>query len=135
MDLRHLDVLLTIAREQGVTAAARRLHVSQPALSQLLSRIERELAFRVFDRSSTPLKVTPEGARFLRSASNISQLYSDALHASRGTATANAVTVGAAPRIARSLFPAIVSKKVADESENLDVRLVEASSLELHSLV
>jgi len=50
MTLRQLEVFLAIARAQGYRRAAEALHTSQPALSQHIRELERELGARLFDR-------------------------------------------------------------------------------------
>ena len=54
----RLNYLTTIAEEQSITRAATRLFISQPALTAFLSRTEEELGTRLFDRTSTPIRIT-----------------------------------------------------------------------------
>lgn len=53
----RLNYLTTIAEEQSITRAATRLFISQPALTAFLSRTEEELGTRLFDRTSTPIRI------------------------------------------------------------------------------
>lgn len=53
--------VLQIAVSGSLNKAAAELHLSQPALSSGLSSLEKELGFRIFDRSCTPVVFTPEG--------------------------------------------------------------------------
>lgn len=57
MELRQLRYLIAIADEGNLGRAAATLHVSQPALSYALRRLETELGLRLFDRH--PGGVTP----------------------------------------------------------------------------
>ena len=54
MNLKQARYIRAIAQEGGVTAAARKLYVSQPALSQMLRQVEEELGTGLFDRSVSP---------------------------------------------------------------------------------
>src|SRR5262249_10667061 len=50
MTLKQLEVFLAIAREQSFSSAARRIHLSQPTLSEHVAELERELGARLFAR-------------------------------------------------------------------------------------
>src|ERR1700736_1940419 len=68
MELRELAAFVAIVEEGGLSAASRRLHVSQPALSQTVNNLERELAVRLLVRSSTGAQPTEAGMTFLAGA-------------------------------------------------------------------
>jgi len=65
MNNRQLEAFRAIARQGTVTAAARSLHASQPAVSRLLSRLEQQLALQLFTRDQGRLRLTPEGNALL----------------------------------------------------------------------
>lgn len=65
MDLQHLESVVAIADHGTFTEAAASLHVSQPALSHAVARLERELGVKLFDRSSRGVRLTPAGDAFL----------------------------------------------------------------------
>jgi DNA-binding transcriptional LysR family regulator len=68
MDIRLLRYFIALAEERSFTAAARRLHLSQPALSQQILLWERRLSTTLVDRSVQPLKLTPAGEHLLTGA-------------------------------------------------------------------
>jgi len=68
VEIKHLKLLQTIAETENLTRAARRLHVSQPALSRQLLDIEARLGTRLFYRSKKRMVLTPEGLRLLQTA-------------------------------------------------------------------
>lgn len=61
MNLRQLEYFCAIAEEHQITAAARRLHISQPPLSYELAQLERELGTRLVDRSPHGTELTDAG--------------------------------------------------------------------------
>src|SRR5262249_4145052 len=65
LDTRHLRLLNAIVDEGGVSAAARKLHLTQPALSHQLHAAESELGARLFDRINKKMVLTPAGQRLL----------------------------------------------------------------------
>lgn len=50
---------------RSFSSAARALFVSQPALSAMVMRLEASLGFKIFDRSTSPLSLTPEGRIYM----------------------------------------------------------------------
>ena len=60
-----------IYEEKSFSAAAKSLYISQPALSQSVSRLEKELGFEIFDRKTNPMKLTPEGVIYIDSLKEI----------------------------------------------------------------
>ncbi|MFE5025631.1 LysR family transcriptional regulator [Streptomyces sp. NPDC056656] len=68
MSLRQFEYALAIAEEGSVTAAAERLHVAQPSVSQQIRGLERELGVELFARTPTGLVPTVVGRAFLREA-------------------------------------------------------------------
>ena len=61
MDLRQLRYFLTVAEERRFSAAARRLHVATPSLSQQIRALERDLRVTLFDRTPRGAELTPAG--------------------------------------------------------------------------
>jgi DNA-binding transcriptional LysR family regulator len=68
MELRELAAFVAVPEEGGMSAASRRLHISQPALSQTVSSLERQLGVKLLDRSSTGVRTTEAGAALLAEA-------------------------------------------------------------------
>jgi len=69
MNLKQALYIQTVAREGSVTAAAKKLYVSQPSLSQMIRQVEGEYGVTLFDRTVSPLRLTYAGERVLRAAS------------------------------------------------------------------
>ena len=65
VELRHLRAFVAIAEHRGVSAAARELSITQPALSRTLRQLETALGVRLFDRSTTAVTLTPAGRDLL----------------------------------------------------------------------
>lgn len=65
MDERRLQVFLAVAGELNFSRAARRLHLSQSAVSQQVAALERELGAPLFDRTRRRTLLTAAGAAFL----------------------------------------------------------------------
>ncbi len=71
MELRHLEHFIAIAEESSFTQAARRLHLSQSALSVSIRALERDLGTRLFERTSHEVALSDAGRALLPEARQI----------------------------------------------------------------
>lgn len=65
MSLDKLEYILAVAEEQTLTRAAKKLYISQPALTNYINKLEEELGVKLFDRSVTPVQVTRAGSLYI----------------------------------------------------------------------
>ncbi len=71
MNLKQAQYIKTIAECGSITAAAKRLFVSQPSLSQMLRQVEQEIGLPIFDRTTSPMRLTYAGEKYLHAAERI----------------------------------------------------------------
>ena len=74
MELRVLNYFVAVAQEGNMTRAARKLLISQPALSRQIAELEAELGVKLFSRKSRHLALTPAGQYLLEQAQEILDL-------------------------------------------------------------
>ncbi|MGW2130124.1 LysR family transcriptional regulator [Streptomyces coelicoflavus] len=63
MELRDIEIFLTLAEELHFGRTAKRLHVSQARVSQSIAKQERQIGARLFVRNSRRVELTPIGAQ------------------------------------------------------------------------
>ena len=71
------DYVLQILQSGNLTRAAAALGISQPALSLGLTKLETELGFRIFNRRTSPISVTPQGRLYIDYIRRLGVLTSD----------------------------------------------------------
>ncbi|SHE93045.1 DNA-binding transcriptional regulator, LysR family [Seinonella peptonophila] len=64
MELLQLKYFLTVAKLEHMTNAAQELHVSQPALSRTIHRLEEDLGVPLFERQGRQIRLNPFGKAF-----------------------------------------------------------------------
>jgi molybdenum-dependent DNA-binding transcriptional regulator ModE len=112
MELREMRAFVAVVEEGSLSAAARRLHVSQPALSQTVAGLEREFGVPLLTRSSTGALPTEAGRTLLAQARAVLNRHEQALNAM----AAHTAAGGGALRIGIPLeLPAgLLSEALAD---------------------
>ncbi len=71
MEIRVLRYFLAIAREENMTRAAQRLHISQPSLSKEIKKLEDELGHTLFIRTNKSMRLNDEGMLLRKRAEDI----------------------------------------------------------------
>ena len=71
MDTRLLRYFVTVVESGTVSAAAQRLHMTQPSLSRQVRQLERELDLTLFLRHKGRLQLTTEGREFFDTAQGL----------------------------------------------------------------
>ncbi|QPK94666.1 LysR family transcriptional regulator [Actinomyces sp. zg-332] len=71
METRVLRYFVEVARNNSITKAAQKLHITQPTLSRQLKELEREVGQKLFLRSNYHIKLTPQGQTLYKRAIDI----------------------------------------------------------------
>lgn len=133
MDLRQLRYFRAVASLASFTAAAKALHISQPALSYHIRQLEEELGVTLLERHSRGVATTSAGEVLLGRVSAIFSMLEaidDDMVPFRGV-TSNKLLLGATPTFCRILGPALVmalgrnSGTSAIMDEKLAVELID----------
>ena len=128
-DLRQLRAFVAVHDTGSVSAAARKVHLTQPALSRRISELESALGVRLFDRTGGRLRLTSEGESLLMHSRNVLAeaesfvTRAETLSEGRGRTLA----VGTAPMTMESVIAPVLHRYLRGH-EGIEVRLVEGGA-------
>lgn len=69
--MNEYQYIYEVYKEKSFSRAAGNLYISQPALSATVRKIEKQLGYQIFDRSTTALRLTEAGAAYVEAAEKI----------------------------------------------------------------
>jgi DNA-binding transcriptional LysR family regulator len=130
VEIRQLVYLAAVAEELSFARAAQRLHIVQPAASQQIRRLERELGVQLFDRTSRYVRLTAAGERLLPEARNVLSAVERTRHVAAEivAGTDGILRLGTSQGLGDRLDE--VLSELARDAPALQVRLVAASAAE-----
>jgi len=136
MELTQLKYFVTIAETLSFTRAAEMLHVSQPALSYQVCRLERELGTRLFDRRHRRITLAPDGEIFLPLAQAVLFRADEAVRVLKEHlgVEAGEVRMGCNPSVAAYFVPSLVAS-FRGNFPRVRVQVVEGGDIELQHRV
>ena len=133
--LTQLEAFVLVARLGSVTAAARTLGVSEPAISGALAALRRQFDDNLLERTSGGMTLTPGGRRLVRIASQMVALGAEAeKEIRRANGAPERLRVIATSAIAESVAPALLAALTA-RSEPIEVSLGLATSEEMAAIL
>ncbi|WP_432697304.1 LysR family transcriptional regulator [Marinobacterium sp. YM272] len=136
LDIKALRYFLAVVDTQGFTAAARRLHVAQPAVSMAIRKLEQNLELELFHRRDRGIELTDEGRVLLQHARRIVQATSDAelemreIHGLRR----GEVRIGVPSMLGSYYFPPILMA-FRHRHPNLQLTVVESGTRKIQQML
>lgn len=111
-DSRELTVFLTLAETLSFRRTAEQVHLSQPAVSGVIARLEDALGVRLFDRTTRNVQLTGAGQVFLEQAQLLCRQADEAVQAVRNVASlaVGQVVMAALPSLAATVVPAAFAR-------------------------
>lgn len=131
MDITPLRYVVTLARMRSFSRAAAALFVSQSSLSQQIAKLEKEIGYPLFQRTTKYVQITEEGTRFLAQAKKVLAEY-DALHAQvEATRAAMNHTINLGMSVVYRPSAAETVVRFMQSHPDIDVNLTSAWELDL----
>ena len=131
-----LHYIAEVEKERSFSLAARNLHLSQPSLSLTIKGFEQRAGIQLFDRSSTPIRLTEAGAVYIDGIRRILAIESelDAYIDDYNQKKIGSLTLGAAHFMASFLMPTLISSFLKRYPQ-IHIRIIEGDFLGLHTMV
>lgn len=119
LQFRQIQAFHTIMDTGTVTQAAKRLGISQPGVSNLISSLEHELGFALFTRLSGRLHPTPEALRLMGSTETVIASFEHLSRKAKAIRTQDAGTldVSALPELSMAFLPDQIQQFVHDKAD------------------
>jgi DNA-binding transcriptional LysR family regulator len=132
MELRHLRYFTAVVECKGYREASRRLHITQPSISQAVSDLEDELGLKLFSRNGRNARVTAEGEIFYADAVRLLQQAETAIHTAKRAAQGKVgkLSIGFIGSATLSFLPDLI-RRYKREYPNVKLELHDLYPVEL----
>lgn len=111
INFRQLRAFILIAETSSFTRTSEKLHVSQPALSYIIRKLEETIGLQLLARNTRSVELTPAGEHFLPQAQAMLRDMENAVRDARETLNLNRGTIrlAALPTAAASFLPEVIA--------------------------
>ena len=132
MDLRHLKHFLAVGDAGSITAAAKKLRLTQPALSRQIKALEEELDTALLERGAHSIQLTPAGEVLMGEARKLVKFSDAMVEKVKATATGEPLRIGYAPSLAGE-FLSVAIERFTQFHPRVRVSLYDWSSAEMRA--
>ena len=132
MELRQLKHFLAVGEAGSITAAARNLRLTQPALSRQIKALEEELDTALLERGAHSITLTPAGEVLVAEARKLVRFSEAMIEKVKSTAAGEPLRVGYAPSLAGE-FLSIAIERFSQFHPRVRVSLYDWSSAEMRT--
>ncbi|MES2659055.1 MAG: LysR family transcriptional regulator [Verrucomicrobiota bacterium] len=132
MELRQLKHFLEVGEAGSITAAAKKLRLTQPALSRQIKALEEELDTALLERGAHSITLTPAGEILLTEARKLVKFSDAMIEKVKATAVGEPLRVGYAPSLAGE-FLSVAIERFTQFHPRVRVSLYDWSSAEMRT--
>ena len=136
MNLQYYFNFVTIVEERSLTAASRKLHIAQPALSNQIKAMERRYGTRLFFRGARRLELTDAGMILYQKARHICEIEQEAQNeiVSGFSGQKGLLRVGITPSLAGGKIDDVLLS-FAEKYPQIEIKYLEASAQDLYKML
>ena len=134
--LQSMKYVYEVYKEKSFSKAAKNLDVSQPALSTAIKKIETEAGITLFDRSSSPLKLTEAGQAYIDAVKEVMSIQNNLKCQLSDIASLKTgeIKIGGSTFFSTFILPHAISK-FSLEHPGIKIDLIEAPSASLKGML
>lgn len=133
--LKQLKTFIAVAEYKKMSEAAKRLYISQPTVSQIISDLENEYQTRLFERFPKELKITPSGQMLLESAREIAASHEHLEQSMKHANSLRPLRIGATLTVGNTLMGSLV-ETLTLQSPDIDVKVfIDNTQLIEHRMI
>lgn len=132
----HARYVYEVYRSRSVSEAARKLYISQPALSASIKKAEQELGMPIFNRKTTPFSLTPEGKLYIRAIEKIMSIEEETKNSILDISELKQGTlrIGTSTNLSSYFLP-VICYAFRNKYPNIDISIVLDTTQNLSTLV
>lgn len=135
MTITQLRYLVAVKNHGSFAKAAESCHIAQPTLSTQIKKLEQEIDVELFDRQSSPIKLTEAGQKYLEQAELVlaETIKLEAIFKQEGPLSGS-IKIGIIPTIGTYLLPMIV-RSLNSQYPEVDFFFQEVSTRQIISML
>ena len=134
MSIRHLRIFIMVASLKNMSAAAEKLFITQPSVSQAIKEIEHYYGVKLFERLSKKLYLTESGEYLLRYATHIVQSFDEMETMMKNKSDNIALRIGASITVGSCLLNHILDD-LEEENNKITTQIYVRNTKEIEKML
>lgn len=133
---RWKQYVYEVYREKSFSKAAQNLYISQPSLSARIKKIEEQIGFPLFDRSTSPLQLTEVGEAYIKAAEEIKNIEDRVENYINNLSTLKTghLEIGASNLFAAYILPPLITR-FKQKFPDVHIQVTEGNTAQLEALL
>lgn len=129
---KGMEYVYAVWKEQSFSAAAKKLFITQPALSNSIKRVEDKIGLPIFDRSTSPLQLTDVGREYIHTVEQIMASQESFTHylADTQNLKTGQITIGSGAMLSSYILPGLITS-YKKKYPYVKIKVVECGEEEL----
>lgn len=130
--LEKMEYVYAVYKERSFSKAAKKMFISQPALSKMVKKAEQNIGAPIFDRSTIPVSLTPEGEKYIKAVESIYQIEDNVMRYFKdlNELKIGKISLGGSSYFCSSVFPGMI-RYFNNTYPNIKCDLTEGNVTEL----